>query len=81
MMKNGKEQEVKNLLYHLASALRHIAVMIWPIMPETAEKLFTQLGLDVAEELTKPLSELQKWEKTMVSKKIAKPEQLFPRLE
>ncbi len=80
MMKAGKEQEVKNLLANLTEALRHIAVMIWPIMPETAEKLFTQLGLDVADELAKPLSKLQKWDKTLAGNKIAKPEQLFPRL-
>ena len=81
MMKAGKEEEVKNMLHHLTESLRHIAVMIWPVMPETAEKLFTQLGLDVANELAKPLSELQKWEEVMVGNKILKPEQLFPRLE
>ena len=80
MMKAGQEQEVKNLLRHLAEALRHIAVMIWPIMPETSEKLFWQLGLDVAAELAKPLSKLQSWGKTLAGKKIKKPEQLFPRL-
>lgn len=80
MMKAGKEQEVKDLLCNLTEALRHVAVMIWPIMPETSEKLFTQLGLDVAGELAKPLSKLQKWGKEMVGNKIAKPEQLFPRL-
>ena len=81
MMKAGKEQEVKDLLYHLAEALRHVAVMIWPIMPDTSERLFIQLGLDVAGELAKPLSELQKWGKTVTGNKIAKPEQLFPRLQ
>jgi methionyl-tRNA synthetase len=80
MMKAGKETEVKNMLYHLAEGLRHIAVMTWPIMPETAEKIFTQLGLDVPAELAKPLSELQNWVQLMVGNKITKPEQLFPRL-
>ncbi len=80
MMKTGQEEDVKNLLFHLAESLRHVAVMIWPIMPETAEKLFAQLGLNTAEELEKPLSKLQKWGEFMVGKKIQKPEQLFPRL-
>ncbi len=80
MMKAGKETEVKDMLHHLAEALRHIAVMIWPIMPETAERIFVQLGLDVSSELAKPLSELQNWVQLMVGNKIAKPEQLFPRL-
>ncbi len=80
MMKAGKEAEVKDMLHHLAEALRHIAVMIWPIMPESAERIFTQLGLEVSTELAKPLSELQNWVQLMVGNKIAKPEQLFPRL-
>ena len=80
-MKAGKEKEVKNLLHHLSEALRHVAVMIWPIMPGTSEKLFNQLGLDVAAELAKPLAKLQKWEETMAGKTIAKPEQLFPRMQ
>lgn len=81
MMKNGKEVEVKNMLHHLAESLRHIAIMIWPVMPETSEKLFVQLGLTVSVELAKPLSELQNWVQLTVGNKIAKPEQLFPRLQ
>lgn len=81
MMKAGKEAEVKDMLHHLAEGLRHIAVMVWPIMPETSEKLLTQLGLDVSAELAKPLSELQNWVQLTVGNKIAKPEQLFPRLQ
>ena len=80
MMKAGKEKEVYDLLSNLTEALRHIAVMIWPVMPETAEKLFVQLGLDVSDELAKPLAKLQKWGNALAGNKIAKPEQLFPRL-
>ncbi len=80
MMKAKKEAEVKDLLFNLTEALRHIATMIWPIMPETAEKLFTQLGLDASAELAKPLSKLQSWGKILTGNKIKKPEQLFPRL-
>ncbi|HSR88990.1 MAG TPA: methionine--tRNA ligase [Candidatus Udaeobacter sp.] len=80
MMKVGKDQEVKDLLFYLCEALRHIAVMIWPIMPETGEKLLVQLGLDVNTELAKPLEKLQIWEEILVGNKIKKPEQLFPRL-
>ncbi len=80
MMKAGKETEVKNMLHHLAEGLRHVAVMIWPIMPETSEKLLTQLGLNVTTELAKPLSELQNWVQLIIGNKISKPEQLFPRL-
>lgn len=80
MVKVGKNEEVCDLLHHLAEALRHIAVMIWPIMPETAEKIFNQLGLDVGKELAKPLPELQNWVQLTVGNKIQKPKPLFPRL-
>ncbi|MBI2444465.1 MAG: methionine--tRNA ligase [Candidatus Magasanikbacteria bacterium] len=80
LVKAGKMNEVNDLLYHLAEALRHIAVMIWPVLPETAEKIFTQLGLDVALELAKPLAELQQWVELTVGNKIQKAGPLFPRL-
>lgn len=81
MAKEGRVDEVNDLLYHLAEALRHIAVMIWPIMPETAEKIFAQLGLTVEDELAKPLSVLQQWVDLTVGNKIQKQDALFPRLE
>ncbi len=80
MAKEGKIDEVKNLLYHLAETLRQIAVMLWPVMPQTAEKVLAGLGLDVAVELAKPLSELQQWVDLTVGNKINKGEVLFPRL-
>lgn len=80
MAKEGKVQEVNDLLYHLCEALRQIAVMIYPVMPETAEKITTQLGLDTAVEFSKPLSDLQQWVELTVGNKINKGEILFPRL-
>ncbi len=81
MAKAGKTEEVHDLLYHLAEALRHIAVMVWPVMPETAEKIITQLGFDFSEEFAKPLTELQQWVDLTVRNKISKGLPLFPRLE
>lgn len=81
LVKEGKLKEAENLLYHLAEAMRHIAVMIWPIMPETAENIFIQLGLTIETECSKPIAELQQWVELTVGNKIKKPEQLFPRLE
>lgn len=80
MSKAGKHEEVNDLLYHLAEALRHVAIMIWPVMPDTSEKIISQLGLEVEKELAKPLSELQQWVDLTVGNKISKGEPLFPRL-
>ncbi len=81
MAKAGKTKEVEDLLYYLAESLRHIAVMIWPVMPETSEKIFAQLGLEVGKEFAKPLDELQQWVGLTVGNTIKKTEPLFPRLE
>ena len=81
MIKAGKNNEVNDFLHHLAEALRHIAIMIWPIMPQTAEKILVQLGLDVKVESAKPLSELQNWVQLTVGHKINKGQPLFPRIE
>jgi methionyl-tRNA synthetase len=81
LIKNGEEKQVQDLLHHLAEALRHIAIMLWPVLPETAEKIFTQLGLNVEVELSKSLTDLQQWVELTVGNKIKKDEQLFPRLE
>ena len=80
MAKEGKVAAVEDLLYHLAEALRHIAIMVWPVMPETAEKILTQLGVSVSSELAKPLADLQQWVDLTVGNKIQKGEPLFPRL-
>ncbi|MFH1292083.1 MAG: methionine--tRNA ligase [bacterium] len=80
LIKQGKAGEVNDLLHHLAEALRHIGVMIWPIMPETAEKIFIQLGLNAKQELAKPLDELKNWVQLTVGNKINRGEALFPRI-
>lgn len=80
MAKEDKQQEVEDLLYHLAESLRHIAIMIWPVMPDTSEKIMTSLGLSVEAELAKPLAELQQWVELTVGNKINFQGALFPRL-
>ncbi len=81
LAKAGDTEAVNDLLHHLVESLRHIAVMVWPVMPETAESIFRQLGLEVEKELGKPLAELNQWVGLVVGNKIEKTAMLFPRLE
>jgi len=67
--KNG--EDISELLYQLAEGLRHIAVALLPIIPESAEKILDQLG-------TKDLS--NDWGKLPENGIIKKEEILFPRL-
>lgn len=80
LAKSGKMREVHDLLHHLAEALRHAAIMFYPMIPETSEKILVQLGLDPAIEFGKSLDDLQQWVELTVGNEIKKGEQLFPRL-
>lgn len=81
LAKAGETRQVHDLLHHLAEALRHAAIMFYPMIPEAAEKIIIQLGLDPALEFAKPLADLQQWVELTVGNKIKKEGQLFPRLE
>jgi len=71
--------ELSKLLYVLAETIRHIALMLWPFMPETAENILSRLGAthDLGKE---PLSELKCWGLLKPGTKVSKGEPLFPRL-
>lgn len=73
------EAALAKLLYVLAETIRHIGVMLWPFMPETAEKILSRLGCagSVGRE---PLSELQQWGLLKPGTKVEKGEALFPRI-
>ena len=43
--KEGKKEELDSVMYHLAEALREIAIMLTPFMPGTAGNIFNQLGI------------------------------------
>ena len=40
-----KAHRLDEVLYNLAEACRILAVLLWPVMPETAEKIFDQVGI------------------------------------
>ncbi len=66
------------VLYHLAEGLRIISVLISPVMPETAQKIRTQLGLS---------GDLGTWESALTygaiseGTAVAKGAALFPRID
>ena len=78
-----EEEEKEKVIYNLLESLRHIAWMIWPFLPETSNKIFTQLFADEQErkkELNRTLAEAQKWGGLKTGTTIKKGEILFPRL-
>lgn len=80
MAKNGEFNQVSDLLGSLSEALRNIAIMIYPVMPETSRKILCQIGLSSENELAKSIHELSEWQSNYAIK-INSPEPLFMRLE
>ena len=90
--KNG--EDISGLLYQLAETLRHIALALLPIIPGSAEKILTNLGVALpkkasqrlhAEGQIRPLAEVslglkKKWSGLKKGATINKGEAIFPRL-
>ena len=68
------------VMSHIVEALKIISVLLWPFMPETAEKIQDLLGLPKAGENLK-LEDIKEWGKVKPARSISKPFQLFPRIE
>ncbi len=45
LVKNGDTARLSRVIYQVLEAVRWIGVMIWPVMPDKADALMTQLGL------------------------------------
>ncbi|MDD4995454.1 MAG: methionine--tRNA ligase [Patescibacteria group bacterium] len=68
------------VLYILLETLRNVGWMLLAVMPQTAEKIWTQLGLDPAKEKSKKFETAIKWGGLKSGTAIKKAESLFPRL-
>lgn len=81
LAKMEEKKMLNDTLYVLLETLRHIAWMLVPFMPETAEKLFGQLGLNAPKEFTQSFESAWVWGELTPGHKIAKGEPLFPKKE
>lgn len=83
--------ELKLVMFQLWNAIRLAAILLYPFMPETAEKIWKQIGLkSLAEEAKQSIPMLPEeqypkifyWDwKPPYEIKVSKGEQLFPRIE
>ena len=82
-------EAVRCILFHLWNALRVTALQVYPFMPGTAEKIWKQLGLHALTEEVRGdrhseegPPEIFRWDwSPAYAVKVAKGEQLFPRIE
>jgi len=75
----ANKTRLANILYTAAEAVRFSAVMLYPVIPESAERLWRQLGQKAKLE-DQRLDDLR-WGGLKTGTRVSKPEIIFPRLE
>jgi methionyl-tRNA synthetase len=78
--KEGKDAKLDSVMYTLFEAIRQVAVMITPFMPETGQKMYRQLGIAQKRELQTVIS-LKKWGSLPGGTRTFRGPSLFPRIE
>jgi len=79
-----KEKDMGRLstvIYVLLENMRKIAVHLWPVMPESSEKMLDQLGIAFDAEKFNLPKELDVWGLLESGETVAKTSNLFPRVE
>jgi len=73
------QAKLAKTIYNLLEVIRHLGLLVYPIMPETAVKILTILG---KEDFTNyHLADLNHWGLLSPGDKINKSEALFPRIQ
>ena len=79
MAQSGTER-LGTVLDHVLEVIRIVSVLLWPVMPQTAEKIQHQLGLGtVGKRLD--FEDARQWGKTERVRPVAKAPALFPRVQ
>ena len=76
----AKRGRLNTVLYNLAETLRIIAILISPLMPVTAPKIWAQLGLE-SDFGAVTFADAKVWGKLPGGTKVGTPEPIFPRIE
>ncbi|MBI4686426.1 MAG: methionine--tRNA ligase [Nitrospirae bacterium] len=81
--KEKDEGTLFNILYTLAESLRIIAIYLYPFMPDTANRIWQQLGINAGiEDAMHQSPDIIDWGAYMIAGiKTSKGEALFPRIE
>ena len=76
----ASKDRLSTVMYNLVEGLYKIAALISPFMPDTAQKMLNQLGLEVDAEKMK-LEDIKAWGAYPVGGKLNAAEPIFPRVE
>ena len=80
VLAKGDRSRLTTVMFHLVEAIKTVSVLIWPVMPETAEKIQGLLGLSRKGRDLK-LDDVRQWGKERPAKAVAKAPHLFQRIE
>lgn len=75
----AQADKLQSVMYHLVDSLRVIAILIQPVMVETPEKIFNQLGLDFTTGAGFENAKVGLYPET--AKVVEKGQPIFPRLD
>lgn len=77
LSRDGREKELREVLYLLLETLRFLAVFIYPFMPDAAKRMWSQLGFE--SDLADIRFDGLKWGEFPQGQNIRKQSPLFPR--
>ncbi|MFH2121940.1 MAG: methionine--tRNA ligase [Pseudomonadota bacterium] len=77
----AQQQRLHTVLYNLVETLRLLALVLRPVMPETAQKMAAGLGLDGADPRISNFSQGAQWGLTSAGTRLQAIEPLFPRMD
>ena len=78
--KEKDKDSLSNVLYNIAESLRLIALYVYPFMPDTANNIWKQLGLDM--DIARiNFTDAGEWGGMKPGTKVQKGESLFPRID
>ena len=72
--------QLEAVMYNLLEGLRLVAGLVWPVMPDAAEKMVEHLGLD-KDEFLKDTESLGQWGVLKPGTSLQKAMTLFPRID
>jgi len=80
VLAKSDQERLSTVINHIFDALHIVGGLLWPFIPESAEKLQSQLGLAVTGKAV-TLKGLREWGGERPQQKITKAPALFPRIE
>ncbi len=80
LKKEGMEEELETMMYALAEGIRIIAQLIYPFMPDTAQKIWEQIGME-GQIADFPFEKVSEWGILPAGSHFKVTEPLFPRIE